>query len=115
MPTSRRKTGRLRRRQDFVATLRTGRRSRHRLVSLAARCNGLPHSRYGFSVGRRVGKAVVRNRTKRQLREILRRLSPGQCHDIVITAQPASALASFRELSEAVAQCIRHNSLLRGE
>lgn len=115
MPTSTLETGRLRRRQDFVATLRNGRRSRHRLVSLAARYNGLSHSRYGFSVGRRVGNAVVRNRTKRQLREILRRLSPGQCHDIVITAQPASASASFSELTEAVAHCIRHNSLLRKE
>lgn len=34
--------------------------------------NGLPLSRFGFSVSRRVGNATVRNRVKRRLREVVR-------------------------------------------
>lgn len=70
--------------------------------------NGLQFSRYGFSISRRVGKAVVRNRVKRRFREIMRpkRLSPG--YDMVIVARVAAADSSFALLEQSV-----HNLLIR--
>ncbi len=64
--------------------------------------NGRPLSRYGFSVSKKVGNAVVRNRSKRRMREILRAttLKPG--HDIIFVVRPAAAAISYEELRKAV-------------
>ena len=107
-----RRPDRLRRPQDFLAVFREGRRGRHRLLGIAVRCNGLADNRVGYAVGKRVGTAVVRNRVKRRLREILRAtpLIPG--HDIVVTAYPEAAGASFDELREAALDCARRTRVL---
>jgi ribonuclease P protein component len=95
--------------------MRYGRRSRHRLVQVAARCNDLPHNRYGFSVGRRVGKAVTRNLVKRRLREIMRELPLRSGYDIVAVAQEPASTATYHELKEAAAHCLRRAGLLETE
>ncbi len=73
--------------------------------------NGLNISRYGFSVSRRVGKAVVRNQVKRRLREILRSTPLKAGWDIVFIARP-SAVTSFAYLRESAVGLITRGSLL---
>ncbi len=72
------------------------------LIVMKALPNGLSLSRYGFSVSKRVGKAVIRNRVKRWLREILRQtpIEPGW--DIVFIARPAAAGAGYANLQKSV-------------
>jgi ribonuclease P protein component len=57
------------------------------------------HSRLGLAVSKRVGKAVVRNRIKRRLRELFRQhktlLQPA--YDVVFVARREAAAASFEE------------------
>ena len=103
----------LRSRGNFRAVLREGRSSRHRLLNVGARPNELGHDRFGYSVGRRVGNAVIRNRVRRRLREIARLTPDRGGYDIVITARPDIVTASFVEISEAFARCVG-NAISRG-
>ena len=76
----------------------------HQLVVLYATPNGLEHSRLGITAGRRVGKAVVRNRVRRRIREAVRLrysdLRPG--FDLVLIARAPSAAATWPDLRRAV-------------
>ena len=85
------------------------------LVVMKALPNGLTLSRYGFSVSRRVGNAVVRNRVKRLLREILRSapLEPGW--DIIFIARPKVAGASLASLEKSVQGLLSQAGLLTRE
>lgn len=85
------------------------------LVVMKALPNGLTFSRYGFSVGRRVGGAVVRNRVKRRLREILRLLPLAPGWDIIFIARPQTASASFASLKKLVQGLLSRAGLLTRE
>jgi ribonuclease P protein component len=76
----------------------------HRLLVLHVAPNDLGRARVGITVSGRVGKAVVRNRVRRRLREALRArfgtLAAG--FDVLVVARPPSALASWPELNQAL-------------
>lgn len=93
---------RMRRPEEFRLVMRTGRRAGASLLSghlLAGR--PAPATRVGFIVSRAVGSAVVRNRVKRRLRELMRvRIValPEGCM-LVVRAHPAAAGARQAELA----------------
>jgi ribonuclease P protein component len=101
---------RLSRSRDFDAVYRQGRSVSTRFLVLYAfaRENGEAEPRLGIAIPRKVGGAVVRNRIKRQLREIWRarldRLPANS--DFVLVARPGLAEAAetqgFDWLSERV-------------
>jgi len=82
------------------------------LIVIKTLPNGLTFSRYGLSVSKRVGKAVVRNRVKRLLRETMRVMPIKPGWDIVVIARPAAAGAGFGAMKEAVGQQLRRVGLL---
>ena len=77
--------------------------------------NGLDISRYGITVSRHVGKAVVRNKIKRRFREILRQtqLQPG--FDMVIIARASAAGADYSEMKKTTEDLLFRAGLLMGE
>jgi ribonuclease P protein component len=105
---------RLRQKSDFRQTRLEGRSWAHPLVVVYVRRNGLSVSRFGFSVGKRVGKAVVRNRARRRLREVVRLLVPSieAGWDALFIARPPIASASYGDIAVAVETLLRRAGLL---
>jgi ribonuclease P protein component len=99
----------MRRPEDFRQVVRTGRRAGGSVLAghllLAAGSSGAVRSgdpaKVGFIVSRAVGSAVVRNRVKRRLRELMRRrvasLPGGSL--LVLRAHPAAAGACQADLA----------------
>ena len=68
-----------------------------------ARPNRGKRNRLGVTVSTKLGKAVVRNRVRRRLREIYRLSQPEmkQGYDIVLVARARAVAASYPELKRA--------------
>jgi ribonuclease P protein component len=100
---------RLRRSEDILRVYRRGRGLGNRLVRLKVlRRDDAEGARAAVVVSGKVGKAVVRNKVRRRLREILRRGADStRPVDLVLTARPDAATASFADLCEAVEHVLR--------
>ena len=106
---------RLRRRKEFDAVFRRGRAWANDLLVLRSLPNQLAHNRYGFVTSKRLGKAVVRNRVRRRLREIVRSLPLQAGWDVVISAKAKSAQANFQELKRAAVDLLAGARIFRQE
>jgi ribonuclease P protein component len=74
------------------------------LLVMKAFPNELEWTRFGFSVSKRVGKAVVRNRVRRVLRECVQHISCKPGWDVVFIARNTASRADFYQLKGAVEQ-----------
>jgi ribonuclease P protein component len=91
---------RLVRRAEYDAVYREGRRRSSATFVIFTRRNHLPKDRFGMSVKKALGNAVVRNRIRRRVREILRlhREEIAQGWDVVIHPSRAVATLKFAKL-----------------
>ncbi|MCP1198713.1 ribonuclease P protein component [Notoacmeibacter sp. MSK16QG-6] len=105
----------MKRRREFLAA-RRGMKGRgpYFLLELLDRKDDLP-PRAGFTVTRRSGNAVIRNRIRRRLKEALRvhaadAMAPG--HDYVFVGRPDSLAVDFetlaREMKRRISRTGRH-------
>ena len=84
---------------------------------LYARRNRTEENRVGITVSKKLGKAHIRNRIRRRLREVYRlneeKFLPGW--DIVVVARSRSLEASFRDLTKAYLALAKKAGILREE
>ncbi|PJF35276.1 MAG: ribonuclease P protein component [Candidatus Thermofonsia Clade 1 bacterium] len=106
-----RRAWRLRRQSDFERLKAHGKRWRHELIMLSALPNGLPYNRYAFIANKRLGNAVARNRTRRRLREAMRRFALKQGHDIALIARANLAQQPYNMIVQALEELLRRAEL----
>ena len=116
---------RLKKRAQFVAVAREGRKAAQPGLVLQARGHAAtvgkadagPFIGIGFTASRKVGKAVDRNRARRRLRSLAastlpRHAKPG--YDLVLIARQATVTRPYADLQTDLMRALRRLGLLRG-
>jgi ribonuclease P protein component len=102
----------LTKRAQYLAVYKSRKAWVNNLIVIKALPNELEFSRYGFSVAKNVGKAVVRNRVRRLLKEIVRVTSMEPGWDIVFIARPSAAAADYHQLKKSIDKLLSRAHLL---
>jgi ribonuclease P protein component len=100
---------------DFQRVREKGRCWSNRQIVLCRCKNDLDRTRVGFSASKRIGNAVVRNRTRRLLRHAIKAhlplIEPGW--DIVIIARKGVIGADYGDIENAMARLLGQAKLWR--
>ncbi len=86
-------------------------------VVVYTKSNGLPYNRLGITVSKKIGKAVIRNRAKRRLREVYRINSANilQGFDFVLVARGRTAECPYEKLSADFIQAVKKLGVYKNE
>lgn len=75
--------------------------------------NGKNYNRYGFTTAKKIKKAVVRNKIRRRLKEIVRKnnIKVSKGYDIIIMARLNSINADYKMLEKSFIKNIKRKKL----
>jgi len=107
---------RLKKKKDFERVFKEGKGLKEDFLILKMSENNLSQSRFGFIVGTKISKkAILRNKLKRRLRELVRgkigKIKKG--FDIILIAQPGLENRDFWELEEISTRIFSRAKLLK--
>ena len=107
----------LTKRSDFVAANKGLRNAKPGFV-LLTRPNGGEGVRYGITVTKKIGNAVVRNRMKRRFRELLRDALPEKAlanHDHVLIGRAGGVERDFATMADELGKALSRASAGKGD
>ncbi len=98
---------------DFQRVWDAGKSWPHPLIVLRACPNGMVTSRFGFVVGKKIGKAAARNHVKRWLRDVVRHRQEKivKGWDLIFIARDGVEHARFKDIEQAVEQVLQKAKL----
>ena len=105
----------LKKNSDFRRLYAKGKSAANAYMVVYCRRNALGVNRLGYTVSVKLGHAVVRNRVRRRLREIVRLNAPRLKNgwDIVVVARSRCVHAEYRKLEAAFLRACGELGLLR--
>lgn len=108
---------RLHKSEHFERLRKEGIVYRHPFLLLSMAPNQLSHNRYGLITGKPLGGAVVRNRVRRLLREVMRNLHPTikTGYDIILIARAKIVGQPFTVICQVVQDLLQGAALLAEE
>ena len=101
--------------REFQHVYKKGKSLANKYIVVFVLKNNRDFNRLGISASKKVGKAVVRNRQRRRLKEAFRLLEAGVCvgYDIVILPRAAITQISFSEISFGLGRLLRRHGIWR--
>ncbi|MEG1560206.1 MAG: ribonuclease P protein component [Clostridia bacterium] len=104
----------LKRNKEFSYVYRSGKSAACRSLVIVYRKNRVGSVKIGLSVSKRIGKSVVRNRVKRQLRAVLTPLIPSikTGFSIIFIARSPILTGRYADIEKSVKHLLEKASLL---
>jgi ribonuclease P protein component len=102
--------------QDFAALQERGTMRSHPLLAARILRTDLETTRFGLATGRGLGSAVVRNRIRRRIREVLRAMEPSiqPGWDVLLIVRPALVGVDHRTLVATLRRQLGRGGVLGG-
>jgi len=105
-------SNRIRKPAEFRRLFSRGKRTGSHLANVIAVRSDKDSSRVGLAVSKKVGNAVTRNLVKRRMRNAFMSLVEDSGWDVVFTAKPAAAEASFSELQSGFRRSLKRLNVI---
>ncbi|MEG1525715.1 MAG: ribonuclease P protein component [Clostridia bacterium] len=107
----------LKRKKEFRYTYRVGKSQSSRLCALVYAKNRTKGAKIGFSVSKKIGNSVIRNRVKRRMREaatpLVGAMMPG--YNVIFIARDAAKEAPFQQICFTMRTLLSRAGLLSPE
>ena len=107
----------LKKKSDFNRVYSTGRSKATNHLVLYWLKNNENKNRYGFSISKKIGKAVIRNKIRRRLKEIIRDVEKKKNiylgYDIIFIARKPVIKLNYHDLSKDVYNLFKKTGLIK--